>query len=285
MTKPLTMNGLPAEEWAGAMGDRWLANLDRLEGMIAPIGEALMTRAGFRSGEHVVDVGCGAGGTSIDIALQVEPQGSVLGIDISPRLIEAAVRRSQDAKLGNIRFRCADAASAHADGPLCDRLFSRFGLMFFADAPAAFANLHTLLRAGGRVDFSVWTPARDNAWVAQMMAIIAQYVELPAPVRRAPGPFALDDPLYVRQLLEHGGFEAIQIDVWKGDQLIAGAGASPGEATDFVFEAMSFGKLLEDASPEICSRVRGELTGLFARHHRAEGVRMAASAFLVSAAA
>jgi SAM-dependent methyltransferase len=285
MAKSATTGELAGKDWAGAMGDRWLANVDRLEGMIAPIGAALMQRANYRSGERVVDIGCGAGGTSIEIARQVGAEGSVLGVDISPQLVAAAVRRAHAAELGNIGFLCADAASAHVAGPPYDRLFSRFGVMFFADAAAAFANLHSFLRAGGRADFSVWTPARDSAWIAQMMAIVARYIAVPAPVPRAPGPFALDDPVYVRELLEHGGFEAIQIDTWRGDHFIAGGGASPGEAADFVFEVMSFGKLLEDASPEICSKVRAELTGLFTRHHGAEGVRMPASAFLVSAAA
>ena len=285
MTKSQTVDTVPSEDWAGAMGARWLANVDRFEGMIAPIGRALIARAGFRIGERVVDVGCGAGGTSIDIARQVGREGSVLGVDISPVLIEASLRRSKVADLSNIDFRCVDAATATIGRPPYDRLFSRFGLMFFADAPAAFANLHTFLRAGGRADFCVWAPARENAWIAETMAIAARYVDLPASVPRAPGPFALDDSAYVRELLEQGGFKAIQIDPWRGEQLIAGAGASPLMATDFVFEAMSFGRVLEDASPEIRSRVREELTGLFARHHSAEGVRMSATAFLVCATA
>lgn len=285
MSQRPTTDSLPAEEWAGVMGERWLAHLDRFEGMIAPIGQALISRAAFRPDERVVDVGCGAGGTSIEIARLVGPQGAVLGIDISPQLIEAAQRRGQAARVDNVSFRCADAAIAEIDGPRYDHLFSRFGLMFFPDAPAAIANLHTYLRAGGRVDFCVWAPARENTWVAQMMGIIGQYVELPAPVPRAPGPFALDDPAYLRELLTRGGFEAVRIDTWQGEQLVAGAGASPLEATDFVFDAMSFGRLLEASEPGVRAKVRAELTALFLRHHGAAGVQMSAKAFLVSATA
>jgi ubiquinone/menaquinone biosynthesis C-methylase UbiE len=267
------------------MGDRWLANLDRFEGMIAPIGAALLKRAGFKAGEQVVDVGCGAGGTSIDIARQVHPGGSVLGVDIAPQLVAAAVRRAKTAGLDNVRFHCADAAVARLDGPPRDRLYSRFGLMFFAEAPAAFANLRTFIRTGGRADFAVWAPARENAWVAQIMAIMARYVELPAPTPRTPGPFALDDPDYIHQLLQQGGFRQIQIDSWTGDQFVGGPLATPRQATDFVFQALSFARMLEEATPDATARVGDELTALFARHHHRDGVRMAATAFLVSATA
>ena len=280
-----TTDSLPAEQWAGEMGEKWLKHLDRFEGMIAPIGEALMTYAAFRPGQRVADVGCGAGATSLDIAQQVGREGEVIGIDISPQLIDAAARRAQAAKADNVSFRCADAAVIRMEGPRFDRLFSRFGLMFFADPMAAFANLHRLVRPGGRIDFCAWAPARENMWVAQMMAIIGQHVELPAPVPRAPGPFALEDPDYIRELLGRGGFADVHIDSWNGDQLVAGAGASARQATDFVSDAMSFGRLLDNAGPGVREEVNAQLTALFTRYHDAEGVRMSAKALLVSAIA
>ncbi len=285
MVQRPTTDSLPAEEWAGEMGERWLAHLQQFEGMIAPIGRALITRAGFRHGERVVDLGCGAGGTSLDIAREIGAQGEVLGIDISLRLVAAAQQRARAAHAGNVRFQCADAATVRLGPPLFDRLFSRFGLMFFPDPATAFRNLRTLVRQGGRMDFCVWAPARENGWVAQMMEIVGRCVQLPAPVPRAPGPFALDDPTYVRELLEHAGFAAMTFDTWTGDQLVAGAGASPREATDFVFNAMSFGRLLEASSPTVREGVQTELTELFERRHGVDGVRMPGKAYLVSAMA
>jgi hypothetical protein len=143
-----------------------------------------------------------------------------------------------------VSFRCADATTVSIDGPPFDRLFSRFGLMFFQDAHAAFANLHGLLRAGGRADFSVWSPAREIPWISQVMGIIGRYVDLPAPTPRAPGPFALDDPDYIRDLLGGAGFSGIRIDTWAGEQPIGGPGANPEQATAFVLDAMSLGKAL-----------------------------------------
>lgn len=276
---------LPAEEWAGEMGERWLTHLDRFESMIAPVGRALMNRAGFRPPQRVIDVGCGGGGTSIEIARQVAPSGAVLGIDISAQLVEAAGRRARAQEASNVGFLCADATTVAVDGPRYDRLFSRFGLMFFADAPAAFANLHTLLRQGGRADFCTWAPARENPWIAQVMGILRQFVEIPAPTPRAPGPFALDDPEYVRDLLRRGGFRSVSIDTWSGQQPIGGAGASPQAAADFVFEGMSLGRVLEESAPDVRARAKAQIADLFARHHSTAGVLMGGNAYLVTAVA
>jgi len=275
---------LAAEDWAGEMGERWLRHLERLEGMIATVGRALMEHAAHRPGERVIDVGCGGGATSIDIARRVGNGGSVLGVDISPALIGAAQRRARDAGVTNVAFRCADAATFAAGAPF-DRLFSRFGLMFFPHAQSAFANLHRLLRPRGRADFSVWAPARENAWIAQMMQILARHVELPRPEPRSPGPFALDDPNYVRELLAGAGFRSSDIVPWQGDQLVGGPGATPAAAADLLFEAMSLGRQLQHAGSAVQQQVRAELIELFSRHRSPEGIRMSASAFLVSAEA
>jgi SAM-dependent methyltransferase len=287
MSKQQATDSQPTEEWAGEMGERWLTHLDQFEAMIAPVGLALLKHAGYRSGERVIDIGCGGGGTTIDIARQVGPGGSVVGVDISPQLITAAERRARAEGARNVSFRCADATVVTIDGPPFDRLFSRFGLMFFQDAHAAFANLHRLIRAGGRADFSVWPPGREIPWVSQVMGIIGRYVQLPAPTPRAPGPFALDDPDYIRELLDSGGFSGIRIDTWNGEQPIGGSGASPEQATAFVLDAMSLGKAFEEegAAPHARMEAEAELRALFARNHDKDGIRMPARAYLVSAIA
>lgn len=285
MTQRPTTDSLPAEEWAGPMGERWLTHLDRFEAMIAPIGEALLARAAYSPGERVIDVGCGGGGTSIDIARNVGPSGAVLGIDISPQLVPAAERRAKAQGLANVSFRCADATTVSLDGPPFDRLFSRFGLMFFQDPYAAFANLHRLLRSGGRLDASVWSPTREDHWIVPVMGVIGQYVELPKPVPRAPGPFALSDLDYLRELLERGGFRQVQVETWEGLQPIGGAGSTAAEATTFVFDAMGFDKVLEESPPEVCRQARAEVCSLFARQRTEAGVWMSAQAYLVSAIA
>jgi SAM-dependent methyltransferase len=280
-----TSDELKAEDWAGAMGAKWLANIDRFESMIAPVGEAFLERAAFRPGERVIDIGCGGGGTSIAIGAQVGPDGSVLGLDISPDLIAYATTRARTAGAGNVSFVQTDAATASPSGAPFDRLFSRFGSMFFAEPGQAFGNLKSLIRPSGRVDLAVWAPARGNLWIAAMMGVLGRHLTLPAPVPRAPGPFALDDPDYIRALLGAAGFVDVDIAAWDGMQQVGGAGTSPESAVAFVLEALSFGELLAEVAPAVRSAVSAELIALFAQHVGPDGVAMSARAWFVSARA
>lgn len=285
MSRPVTAEAIRAEDWAGEMGERWLANLDRFESMIAPVGDALLAHAGFHSGERVIDVGCGGGATSRAIAAAVAPGGSVLGLDISPALVAEAARRGRAAGIANLQFEVGDAATARPTGAPFDRLFSRFGSMFFAEPAAAFGNLRSMLRPGGRADFGVWGPGKQNAWIAGLMGVVRQHMDLPAPVPRAPGPFALDDPDYFRELLTGAGFTGIEFQLWQGEQLIGGAGATPDEAARFVLESMSFADALREGDPALRARIEAGVRELFAAHHGPAGVSMGAIAWFVSARA
>jgi SAM-dependent methyltransferase len=273
---------IAADEWAGPMGDKWLANIDGFEGMIAAIGEALIARADFATGERVVDIGCGGGATSRDIARRVGPAGDVLGIDVSAALVAAA--RGRAAGISNIDFLVADAAAVRLDAPR-DRLFSRFGIMFFRDFAAAFANLRGMLRRGGRANFSAWAPATENGWIIEMQAILTKHVELPRPEPHAPGPFSLQDVDFARPLLEKAGFANVEFDLWHGEQLVGGSGAGPEQAAEFVLTAMSFKDALDGKPAAVLDQVRAELTALFAAHYRNGAVRMPAGAWMISASA
>lgn len=279
-------NTIKGEDWAGEMGAKWLANLSRFEGMIAPIGTALLARAGFQSGERVLDIGCGGGGTTIAIAHAVAPDGGVLGIDISPDLTAASTRRASDAGVGNIGFICADASSLQLPDAPFDRLFSRFGSMFFAEPHQAFANLRVLLRPGARIDLAVWAPPRDNLWMMEMMGVVRNHVDIPPAVPRAPGPFAFEDLDYLNEVLASGGFSSPDIIAYTGLQPVGGAGATPQEAVSFVLSSMAVGKLLDEQGADVRVAAEAELLELFAKHYVAgQGVMMQGKAWLVSATA
>lgn len=280
--KPVTEE-LHGEDWAGAMGDTWLANLQRFEGMIEPVGAAFLDHARFMPGETVVDVGCGGGGTSVAIARQVGTSGRVVGLDISPALVACARRRGEG--LGQLSFECTDAAVATPAGAPFGRLFSRFGSMFFADSVAAFKNFRQLLQTGGRLDLAVWAPPADNEWVAGLMSLFARHVELPRPVPRAPGPFALADQDYCRELLAGAGFADISFTSWNGLQCLGGPGATAAEAAEFVMSSMSFAKMLSADDEPLHRQVTRELTAWLAEHVTPRGVELRGKAWLVSARA
>lgn len=277
---------LKGEDWAGEMGAKWLANLERFEGMIAPIGDALLQQADFKPGQRVLDIGCGGGATTIAIAQAVSPSGEVLGIDISPDLTAASTQRASDVGVSNIRFICADASVVQlADAPF-DRLFSRFGSMFFSEPHKAFANLHRLLRPGAQIDLAVWGPPRDNLWMMEMMGVVRRYVDIPPAIPHAPGPFAFEDPGYLNEILASGGFSGASLIAYEGLQPIGGANVKPPDAVSFVLSSMAVGRALDEQGDEIRAAAEVDLVDLFQKHYiDGQGVMMQCKAWLVSATA
>lgn len=277
-------NRLQGEDWAGEMGAKWLANLERFEGMIAPIGTALLKQADFKPGERVLDIGCGGGGTTIAIAKATAPAGEVVGIDISPDLTTASLQRAKEAGVKNINFLCADAASVQLDAAPFDRLFSRFGSMFFAEPHQAFANLRSLLRHGARIDLAVWGPPRDNLWMMEMMGIVRRYVDIPPAVPRSPGPFAFEDLDYLNEVLTSAGFTQAEVTEYCGLQPIGGANVSPIDAVSFVLSSMAVGRVLDEQGDKIRAAAEADLIALFQQYYvDGKGVMMQGKAWLVSA--
>lgn len=284
--QPAAEEDFKAEDWAGDMGARWLAHLASFENTIAPVGDTLLAHAGYCAGEAVIDLGCGGGATSLAIAHAVTPGGKVLGIDISPDLVAATIHRAAQAGITNARFICADAANVEIAGKRYDRLFSRFGSMFFANPVAAFANLRGLLKSGGRIDLAVWAAPQDNPWMTDAMLVARNYTEMPAPAPRAPGPFAFQDTDYLEQVLSGAGLSHISIEPRSGLLPVGGSGSTPAIAQQFAMNAMAFGKLLAECPPAVQGQAAMELTELYARHHQpGTGVMMAYKVWLVSAQA
>ena len=275
---------LKGEDWAGEMGAKWLANLAQFEGMIAPIGAALLKHADFKPGERVLDIGCGGGGTTISIGQAVAPSGEVVGIDISPDLTNASTKRASETGVSNIRFLCADAASVQLPDAPFDRLFSRFGSMFFAEPHKAFANLHSLLRPGARIDLAVWGPPRDNLWMMEMMGVVRRFVDIPPAIPRTPGPFAFEDLDYLKEVLASGGFSRVEISLHQGLLPVGGRNVEPQEAASFVLSSMAVGRALDEHGQDIRAAAEADLTEMFKEHYVAgQGVMMQGKAWLVSA--
>jgi SAM-dependent methyltransferase len=276
----------PSEEqmWAGPSGDRWLANAAGLEETMRPVGEALLDRAALAPGEHVLDVGCGAGGVSLAAAARIAPGGSVTGIDISAALVAQAARRAAAANLPvPVRFLAADAARTPLPPAQADCLLSRFGTMFFTDPAAAFTHMHGLLRPGGRIALAVWAPLSENPWMIELRNVVAAHFDLPTPPPRTPGPFAFDEPEYLRGILTAAGFTHIEFSRWQASIPVCGAGSTPQSATDFMISAMSVGQRVLDAPAEVREQVRRDLRDRLTPYNTPAGVQMPASVWFVTA--
>ena len=146
--------------WNEAVGPTWAELQEPLDRQLGPLGRAAMAALKPRPGERILDIGCGSGQTSVELAGAVAPDGAVLGVDISRPLLDTARARSPGAN--DVTFLEADAQTAAFEPGAFDAAFSRFGVMFFADPPAAFANIRRALKPGGRLAFICWRGMVDN---------------------------------------------------------------------------------------------------------------------------
>src|SRR5271154_5309428 len=158
-----TDNSEQIAEWNGATGQRWVAMQRQIDRVVVPFGDAALRVAAPRLGDRVIDIGCGCGDTSIEIARIVGRTGAVLGIDVSTPMLEVARSSTALADCPHLAFREADASEAELPANT-DLLFSRFGVMFFGQPSQALGHLRRSLRAAGRCVFVCWRAPRDNAW-------------------------------------------------------------------------------------------------------------------------
>jgi len=275
----------PSEEsnWAGPGGERWLANLDRFESMIRPIGDALIDSADFHHAENVIDLGCGAGATSLEIARRVGPEGSVTGLDISEVLLKEATRRAIANGLNRLQFILGDAAKAPLPKVAVDCVFSRFGSMFFSSPYAAFAHIHGFLKPGGRLTLACWAPLTLNPWMLEVRQTVSRHFNVPEMIPRTPGPFAFDNPDYLRDILSKSNFSNVTITPWQGDIHIGGPGTHPDAAAEFLLKAVSIAQFINEAPESLKTLVHKELATRLETRCRADGVVMPAAAWMVSA--
>ena len=220
-------------DWNGALGRRW-AELQRdLDAMIMPFGRAALDAAAPSPGQRVLDIGCGCGETSIQLARQVGKTGAVVGVDVSrPMLAVARARLASGplAQLAQLSFREADASAAELPAGN-DLLFSCFGVMFFQHPAVAFGQMRKWLRPGGRCVFVCWRKPRDNAWAMTPLMAARQAMKItPAAADPlAPGPFAFADEERLTGILVDAGFGDIAVQRFDAAVVL---GATPRVAAE-----------------------------------------------------
>ena len=200
-----------ATYWNEQGGEKWVKNIDHIDRMISVFSPHLMSAAGAHPAERVLDVGCGGGTTSAAFAQQVGAEGEVLGVDVSKVILDSA--RTRQAGITNLRFELGDAASFGFEPGYFDLFASRFGVMFFEEPVAAFQNLRSALKTGGRAAFVCWRTMAENQWMAAPAAAAFEILPRPEPPDpQAPGPCSLADAVRLTGLLESAGFGDLRIE-------------------------------------------------------------------------
>ena len=269
-----------AAYWNGEVGQRWARHQARLDRVFGPLTEALIARAGLAPGQAVLDIGCGAGETSLIAARAVKESCQVLGADLSRPLLDVA--RARAANGAPVAFLEADAETHDFGAGAYDRILSRFGSMFFADSRAAFANLRRALAPEGRMTLLCWQAMAANPWVTVPRAAVLPLVpEPPPPPPDAPGPFRFADPDALARLLERAGFRAVTCE---GVTRLVTLGASPGEAAATATELGPVSHLLREAAPDLRERALAAVTEALDPYLDGGSVRLDAACWLVSAA-
>src|SRR6266545_878935 len=200
-----------AEFWDGHEGDHWVRHQERYDQLTGAFTPSLLDAAAIGDTDRVLDVGCGNGQTT-RLAARAAAHGSALGLDLSTAMLDRARREATAEGVTNATFERGDA-QVHPFSPgAFDVAISRFGIMFFADPAAGFANIAAALRPGGRLVFVCWQDAMANEYLTVPAGALLELVPLPdlgGPDE--PGPFSLADPDRIRSLL--GKAELDQVTV------------------------------------------------------------------------
>jgi SAM-dependent methyltransferase len=278
-------NSEQIDYWNEQAGPKWVRLQELLDLQLADLGLFVIERAAPVPGERVLDIGCGCGGSSLELAARVAPKGSVLGVDISEPMLARAQQRARHDAVENLRFERGDAQVTRFEAGSFDLLHSRFGIMFFEDPPAAFANMRQALAPGGRLTFVCWQPLSENPWMRIPMAAALPHIELPPiPAPDAPGPFAFGDDSRVWQILDKAGFRDIEIESHERSLSVGGT-KSLEHSVDFILEMGPTAAAVRAAEPELRERLRATVIEAVAPYHGEAGLSMESRSWIVSAQA
>lgn len=285
MAEKTIPNAEMIEHWNGPDVQHWVEEQERYDATARHYGERALEAAAIRPGERVLDVGCGCGETSLSAGRLVGPSGQVVGVDISGPMLARARERAASEGLKHVRFEQADAQTSEFEPGSFDAMISRFGVMFFDDPVAAFTNLRSALREGGRVSFVCWRDLFSNEWMLVPAMAIGQHVPLPEPGDpNAPGPFAFADPERLRSILGAAGFSGVSIDPVDLPMNLGG-GLALDEAIEWLQGTNFARSMLKDASPETRSAAIASVREALSPYAGADGVELKGAGWLVTATA
>jgi SAM-dependent methyltransferase len=269
--------------WQDALGNDWAGHADDIDAMFQPFGERAMDALVVEHGDAVIDVGCGSGGTTLELARRAGPDGRALGVDPSEPQLEVGRRRAEAASLANATFLCADASNADF-GATFDAVFSRFGVMFFQDPIAAFRHIAGALRERARLSFACWQGREHNDWMTSLHNAVGHVVELPplsGPREQGGAMFA--EPDYARRVLEGAGFDEVRFEPVVQPVTLPGGGDALDVARQAVGIMPGIANAYRAADEDKRTSIRDSMAAALTPHRDGTCFRLGAAVWVVTA--
>ncbi len=280
-------NAEAIEAWTGPLFERFSTYRDIVADGLVAHGEAAIAANPPRRGDRALDIGCGFGDSTRRLGELVGKEGAVVGLDVSAPFLEVAAREAEEAGAANVSFVAADAQVADLGGPY-DYVFSRMGIMFFANPVAALRNAREAMATGGRFSAAVWRRKLDNEWARRSEQVANRYLERPEETDEptcGPGPFSMADADVVTEQLVSAGFTDV---VLRRSDLPMRMGEDLDRAVAFSLTIGPAGELLRlwgERADEIRPRIETEVRAALADLETPEGVLAPASTWLLGATA
>ena len=280
-------NAIPIEAWNTILFEKFCRFRWQLIHGLSGHSDELFRRCPYPPGVTVLDVGCGFGDTAQQIARQVGPGGSVVGVDCSRNFIDIATDEAKQGKVDNVSFLVADVQTDDLGGPY-DYVFSRFGTMFFNMPVPALRNMRRALVPGGELTMIVWRRREDNAWIHDAEERVKEIVPVVShedtdEVHCGPGPFSMAGADMVSDMLRIAGFDDIRFQRYDSDICV---GQTLQDAVEFAMALGPAGEIIRLAGEEGEKRKAQVITALqelMSRYERPDGIWAGSSTWIITA--
>jgi SAM-dependent methyltransferase len=287
MSEVAVGNQEATDAWSGPLFERFLRFRPYVAEGFGAHGELAIEIHPPAAGDRVLDIGCGFGDTTQRLAGLVGDDGEAVGVDVSGPFLELAREEAEAAGIANVTYRLGDAQIADLGGPF-DYVFSRMGVMFFANPVQALRNVRAAMRPGARLCVVVWRRKLDNGWVWEAEQVVEKYLDHPEETEEptcGPGPFSMADADTVSEQLRIAGFEAIELH---RSDLPMQMGETLDDAVDLTMAIGPAGEVLRlwgDRAGEIRPQIASEIRAALKQFDTPDGVLAPSSTWMISALA
>ena len=269
------------EFWSGKGGDYWVVKQNEMDIMLNPLGKKALAKLNLKSNSKVLDIGCGCGATTLEIAKKVS-EGEVTGLDISVPMLDQAKSEASVQGIHNVDFKVVDVQADQLENQVYDFVYSRFGVMFFEDPFEAFKNISSSIKEGGELSFVCWQDPVLNPWQSLSIKVIKEYLDIPSPALRSPGPFAFQEQDYVRDILEQSGFSEINFDDNQEDITMFSGKSLQQASEDYLAINPVITEMLKDSPENLKTEIIESLKEAFSVFHQGDGLLFPSATWIVT---